>query len=484
MTQIRFQTPEYQKDGSFILTDYEFSGDENSGWEIKRNNALTGSLGPGFTPVESLLCGVCSTDLARKFLPYPLPDITGHEVVGLYQGKKVVVEINASHEARGIENDCPYCKGGMNTQCPHRVTLGIDRLPGGFSPVFLAPVHAIQEIPVSIPLETAVMTEPFAAALQAVEASHPVSSDRVAVLGPRRLGALIVAALAGYRKREGLSFEITAIARHEHLLNLSRELGADNLIDLRKQPAETLRENFDIVFDTTSTPEGFADALNMSRRIVHLKSTNGQTVLGMKHLTDMVVEEIALLPLTESSLDFTWPVEEKKRRNPNVYISPSIKYSVLQDLGDTGGRLFHKQDAVEAKRQMQAGENILEGSPFPRFDLAIVSTLAEADQVIRPTPPEEYSILRARGAVLLAPGSADDSLLYRSVTERGIAVHTSRCGDFRRALAILEQSPQIAQAIQKYMITDRYDLPRIQEAFDRAADSRSIKVIVQTGTIQ
>jgi len=34
--------------------------------------------------------------------------------------------------------------------------------------------------------------------------------------------------------------------------------------------------SFDIVYDTTSTPEGFAAAIRLAKREVHLKSTNGR----------------------------------------------------------------------------------------------------------------------------------------------------------------------------------------------------------------
>ena len=481
MTQIQFTAPEYQKDGSFTDVPYEFNGSEEKGWDISRQGSVIRTIGPGFTPVKSRYCGVCSTDLARKFLPYPLPDLIGHEVVGEKDGRSVVVEINASHLARGLTDDsCPYCGSGIDTQCPHRITLGIDRLPGGFSPFFLAPVNAVINVPANISPEAASLTEPFAAALQGVEATWPKAGQKVAVLGPRRLGSLIIAALSGYRIREKTNFEITGIARHDHLLQLCLDMGADRTLDLRKTPAEKLDSIFDIVFDTTGSPEGFETALRAAKHVVHLKSTNGQTVQGLEYLTDMVVEEIALLSYEQEYLDFTWPSEKSIRANANVYVSPNVSKDAVDRAISWKNQTFHQMEALEARSRIQTDPAFLKSSPLPRFDLAIVTSLAEADSVIRPVKGEEFSILRPRGAILLLAGKEEKNLLTESLA-RGVAIHTSRCGNFHKALSILSANPQIAKSFEKNMITHRYDLAHIREAFEKAASSDSIKVLVETG---
>ncbi len=325
MSRIEFEAPEYQNDGAFQTARYAFEGDEASGWVIERNGSEWMRLGPGYTPVQTLYCGVCSTDLARRFLPYPLPQIIGHEVVGRKDGKAVAIEINASHAARGLhDQNCPYCRGDMNTQCPARITLGIDRLPGGFAPWVLAPIEAIVEVPQAVSPLVAALTEPFAAALQGVDATRPREGERVAVLGPRRLGSLVIAALHGYRIDSGVSFQISALARHRQLLDLAGALGADEQVLLGEQPIESLYKQYDIVFDTTGAPAGFELALRLARRVVHLKSTNGQTIMGLQRLTDMVVDEIALVPFEEAALDFRWPIDPSPRENKQIYAAPDL----------------------------------------------------------------------------------------------------------------------------------------------------------------
>ena len=75
-----------------------------------------------------------------------------------------------------------------------------------------------------MPDSAAVLVEPFAAALHGVKTIAPRAGECVAVLGPRRLGMLVVAALAGVRTREqldGRDFAIAAIARDPAMLPLA-----------------------------------------------------------------------------------------------------------------------------------------------------------------------------------------------------------------------------------------------------------------------
>lgn len=74
----------------------------DSTWTLQAGKAHPLTLGTGYTLLEVLCCGVCTTDLTRHKLSFPLPQITGHEVLAKHNGRRVAVEINASHFARGI----------------------------------------------------------------------------------------------------------------------------------------------------------------------------------------------------------------------------------------------------------------------------------------------------------------------------------------------------------------------------------------------
>ncbi|CAG8832674.1 32905_t:CDS:2, partial [Racocetra persica] len=107
---VEFKVPEYNRDASFSLAKYSYRAnsenpDIDEGWIVYRNNESFLTVGKGYVIVKGKYCGICSTDLARRYLPYELPQIIGHEAVAIHQSKPVVIEINASHFARGITNE-------------------------------------------------------------------------------------------------------------------------------------------------------------------------------------------------------------------------------------------------------------------------------------------------------------------------------------------------------------------------------------------
>ena len=468
MKQI-FHAMEYTSQDTFIPSEYIFEGDELMGWDITRNGENYLKLSKGYRLLKTKACGVCSTDIDRRFLPFPLPQIIGHELIAEDPNTKKLyaVEINDTLQARGSEQLDSFCNTGLSTHSPSRMVLGIDRLPGGFGPYILAPKNAMVEI-LGIDANTAVLTEPFSAALQAVISSPPQENSTVAVLGPRRLGSLIIGALSIYRKSSGINFKIVSLARHDHLLKLSINLGADEAIDLRKNSLD-LNKKYDIVYDTTANPLGFEDALKYSKKEVHLKSTNGQTVCGIKKMTELVVDEISILSFNEPNLNFHW--EGENRQNEIIYVSPSLIDKIKLD---EKFKVFSTSDVIELYSILQSD---IFKDRLPRFDLAIVSNTQEIDFVLRPDPNSEESLLRPRGAILLKGEDSANPFLNFIFT--GGSLRSSRCGDFHLALDMLDKNPRLAKNLSKNMISHEFMSDNLEAAFLKAKESDSIKVIVK-----
>ena len=128
--KVSFKTLEYTLEDQFIESKYEFNGDHDNGWIILRNESEYLRLGSGYRLLRTCLCGICSTDLSRRYLPFPLPQIIGHEIVAEdpESGEKFVVEINDTCLARGDNNMDIFCRNELATHCPGRMVLGIDRL--------------------------------------------------------------------------------------------------------------------------------------------------------------------------------------------------------------------------------------------------------------------------------------------------------------------------------------------------------------------
>ncbi len=171
--------------------------------------------GPKESLIKILISAVCNTD--KEILKGYKPDfhgILGHEFVGMVMesnnkdlpGKRVVGEINAGC------GECIYCKTGRKTHCINRRVIGIADKDGCFAEYMTIDTDLLHVIPEEIPTETAVFTEPLAAALEIMEQAHIKPSHNVAVIGDGRLAYMIAQAVS-------LSgADLTVIGRHEEKL--------------------------------------------------------------------------------------------------------------------------------------------------------------------------------------------------------------------------------------------------------------------------
>ena len=246
---------------------------------------------PGPGPDEALirvtLAGICATDLELvKGYAGGFAGVLGHEFVGLVEqaadeqwiGRRVVGSINIGC------NQCATCIRHGPEHCPHRAALGIHRHDGAFADYLTLPTANLYLVPDSVPDETAVFTEPLAAALRIREQVRLQPAARMAVVGPGRLGLLVaqVLALAGGN--------VTVIGRRLQSLDLPAQLGlATGLV------ADFAHNSFDLVVEATGNAAGFATSLQLIRPAgtLILKSTfQGTTNLD---LTKVVVSEINVI---------------------------------------------------------------------------------------------------------------------------------------------------------------------------------------------
>jgi threonine dehydrogenase-like Zn-dependent dehydrogenase len=373
---VRFTAPEHRADGSIGTARYEIEGAPVDGWRVRREGRAYLAVGAGYRLLRSRVCGICATDLARHRLPFPLPQVTGHEAVAeADDGTLVAVEINASHAARELPRAqwCEPCRSGLPTHCADRPVLGIHGLLGGFSPWILAPTGAAVPLPRDLDPLVATLLEPFAAAWHAVGTIAPRPGDCVAVLGPGRLGTLTVAALAAYRQRRGIAFGILVLAREPARAELARAVGADEIRALAAVPRGA--PVADVVIDTTGAAVGLETALALACREVHVKSTSGEPACGLRHVTELVVDELRLVP---------------------------------------------------------------DGAPGSADDAAVrVTSLPALEAAIRPDPAVARAAVGPRGTIVVGAPAPDDSPLLDAIAGRGLIVSSSRCGDLRDALPVL-----------------------------------------------
>jgi threonine dehydrogenase-like Zn-dependent dehydrogenase len=174
-------------------------------------------------------------------------------------GKRVVGEINLAC------GECDWCRRGLGRHCPNRTVLGIVQHPGAFAEYFTLPERNLHVLPETIPAQTAVFTEPTAAACEILDQVQLTCSCSIAVLGDGKLGLLISQVLRAH------GYDVHQFGRHPEKLSIAEAAGARARMANRELP----EAEYDWVVDATGSPEGLRQAVAMTRPrgTIILKST-------------------------------------------------------------------------------------------------------------------------------------------------------------------------------------------------------------------
>lgn len=237
--------------------------------------------------VRVCLAGICATDLELIKGYYPYTGVLGHEFVGEVVealerpdlvGRRVVGEINAAC------GECEACRREDRTHCENRTVLGIKERDGAFAEYLILPFENLHVVPSPISNETAVFTEPLAAALEILTQVQISEKDRVLLVGAGRLGQLIARVLAATK------CELSVSARHATQRALLDMLGIATIT-----PEEIRAGGYDIVVEATGSQGGFADARRAvrPRGTIVLKSTYAGSI--DVDFSAIVVDEITLV---------------------------------------------------------------------------------------------------------------------------------------------------------------------------------------------
>jgi threonine dehydrogenase-like Zn-dependent dehydrogenase len=247
--------------------------------------------GPGWQRVRPRLAGICGSDLAtvdgrssRYFEPIvSFPFVPGHEVVGeLDDGSRVVLEPVLACAARGIDPPCTSCAAGTNGNC-ERIAFGhlepglqtgyCADTGGGWSEAFVAHQSQLHAVPADMADEDAVMVEPTACAVHAVQSTEIGEGTTVVVLGAGTLGLCTIAALRGL----ALPGVVIAGAKHPDQRRFATDLGADVVVEpgqvhraVRRQTTSLaagrqLTGGADVVVDCVGNQASLAEALSIVR---------------------------------------------------------------------------------------------------------------------------------------------------------------------------------------------------------------------------
>lgn len=186
--------------------------------------------------VRVLQVGICGSDLhlfrdgaigeARATLPFVL----GHEAMG------IVEEVTSSEYAHllgrrvAIEPAipclrCEFCLRGDLNLCPNHLFLGLPPKAGAMQERIAHPAHLLEPVPDTLSDAEAVLLEPLAIALHAVDLGKVRTGTAAAILGCGTLGLCVLMVLEQMGVHPLFCTDLL-----QHRLDLARELGADEVV--------------------------------------------------------------------------------------------------------------------------------------------------------------------------------------------------------------------------------------------------------------
>lgn len=232
---------------------------------------------------DEILCrvvytGICGTDIAiftgeTEFvktgqIKYPVR--IGHEWSGyVVKTGKSVTKFKAGDRVVSDNGfccrECVMCKSGHPEKCLNNKSLGtINCWDGSYAEYLKIPECHLYHLPDSISYMNGATIEPLTIAFAGMT-KFPIEGKTVAVIGT---GAIGLGAMALSSKMK--ASKIIALGRTDKKLQLSKELGVTDTINIREQDAVgeikriTEGKMADVVIETSGAPSAAAQALDIA----------------------------------------------------------------------------------------------------------------------------------------------------------------------------------------------------------------------------
>ena len=251
--------------------------------------------------------GICGSDVhgftgvSGRRIP---PLIMGHEIAGevaevgsrvksFKPGDRVVVEPLL------YCGKCVHCRNADHHLCLERIVIGAS-LPSGARPGGFAEYVAVREImlfplPENVPYEEAILIDPLAVAVHAVNRTSIKLNDVVIVVGAGVIGLLTLqcARLAG----AGM---LVITDMRDFRLDIARTLGASETINIRKtDPVERIRKltagiGADVVVEAVGVTASFQQAMGLVKTGGSLTLIGNCEKMVQIDMQDLVTRELNL----------------------------------------------------------------------------------------------------------------------------------------------------------------------------------------------
>ncbi|ALS28025.1 iditol 2-dehydrogenase [Paenibacillus sp. 32O-W] len=247
----------------------------------------TPKAGPGEILVKVEACGICAGDV-KAYLGAPsfwgdetqpayikAPVIPGHEFIGhvVELGEGVTgFEVGDRVISEQIVPcwECRFCKRGQYWMCEKHDLYGFqNNVNGGMAEYMKFTKEAINfKVPADLPIEAAILIEPYACSFHAVQRAQIQLGDFVVLSGAGTLGLGMVGAarLAGPGK-------LVVLDLHDDRLELAKKFGADIVMNPSKvdvvKEIKNMTDGYgcDIYIEATGHPKSVEQGLSMIRKL-------------------------------------------------------------------------------------------------------------------------------------------------------------------------------------------------------------------------
>jgi (R,R)-butanediol dehydrogenase/meso-butanediol dehydrogenase/diacetyl reductase len=165
-------------------------------------------VGPREVLVKPYWCGICGTDLHEYAMgpivtpatPHPLngsvlPQILGHEFSA--EVMEIGAEVTGVHVGDRVtampllfDNECYYCRRGLNHLCVKMACVGLSYAWGGIAELAVLPESILTVLPEGVSDLQGALVEPAAVAAYGVDTGHVRPGDNVLITGAGPIGAL------------------------------------------------------------------------------------------------------------------------------------------------------------------------------------------------------------------------------------------------------------------------------------------------------
>jgi threonine dehydrogenase-like Zn-dependent dehydrogenase len=287
--------------------------------------------------IEVSRIGVCGTDVElftgemayveQGLSTYPLR--IGHE----WSGRVVDVGLGTDRSwvGRRVTGDtmlgdgtCRRCRRGHQHVCADRAEAGLYGRAGALAELTTLPVSSLHVLPDAVDDEVGALVEPGGNAWRAANAAQATANDRVLVMGPGTIGALV----ALFLRTTGA--EIHLMGRDQDDLAFVRNLGFDQCWTQQNLPDLP----FDSVVDASNAPHLPALALDLVEpggRVVYIGLAGAPSTIDTRAMALKDVTAVGILSASPGLAD-TIATYASGAVNPRPLVGITVGLDQVRDV--------------------------------------------------------------------------------------------------------------------------------------------------------